>query len=78
MKLDPAVVLDGVVVDAAGKPVEGAEVYVLPPDLAGFLLERPRGARPAPTARSASSRSIPTTPCPSGRAPGRRPPTAWS
>jgi protocatechuate 3,4-dioxygenase beta subunit len=41
MKLDPAVVLDGVVVDGAGKLVAGAEVHVLPPDSRGFFSSPP-------------------------------------
>ena len=77
LKLDPAIALDGVVVDGAGKPVAGAAVFALPPDPSGFH-GGGRAPRPGPTARSTSTRSTPTTPCPSGLAPGRRRPTVWS
>ena len=41
LKLKRAVAIDGVVVDSAGKPVEGAEVHVVKPGPMGFADMRP-------------------------------------
>ena len=64
LKLDPAIALDGIVVDAAGQPVAGAAVFALPPDPSGF-----HGGGRAPTDRA--RRHVPLRPDRPRRHPAR-------
>ena len=73
LKLIPAAELDGVVVDRAGHPVAGAEVYVLTADGAGYGPPPGRSLQTR-TVRFISSGSIPTTRSRSGPARAMRRP----
>ena len=77
MKLARAVELDGVVVDAAGKPVVGAEVYVLPRPSRG-VLRGPACRRTGPGGTFHLDQLDPDDTLPSGPGPRRRRPTAPS
>ena len=76
LKLAPATGLDGVVVDASGQPVAGAEVYVLAAGPPGDPSHDP--TRTGPGGRSTSISSTPTTRCRCGPGPATRRPTGRS